>query len=172
MRAAQNGAENIMTNVIFCGIGGQGVLKASEICGAAALRQGFHVKKSEVHGMAQRGGSVESHLRFGDRVYSPLIIPGQADFLVCFYPDEEIRMRHFLKDDGVNFLPFIHDFYEEDIDARFLNTYLLGILSSYLPIETDHWVESLTTIFPRAQDMNKIVFLKGEAFGDRTRGVS
>lgn len=155
-----------MTNVIFCGIGGQGVLTASEICGAAALLQGFHVKKSEVHGMAQRGGSVESHLRFGERVYSPLIIPGQADFLVCFFPDEEARLRHFLKPDGVNFLHLLGLFYKEDIDARFLNTYLLGVLSAYLPIDTDHWISSLTTIFTRAQDMNREVFLKGAAWGN------
>ena len=82
-------------NILFCGTGGQGVLKASEVCGVAAVNAGFKVKKSEVHGMAQRGGSVESHLRIGKEVYSPLIIPGQADFLVSFHEDESKRMNHF-----------------------------------------------------------------------------
>jgi len=72
-------------SITFGGVGGQGILKASEICGWAAMYAGYHVKKSEVHGMAQRGGSVESHLRFGKKVYSPLIPAGSADFLVCFH---------------------------------------------------------------------------------------
>ena len=75
-------------NILFCGIGGQGVLKASEVCGLAAIYDGYNAKKSEVHGMSQRGGSVESHLRFGSEVYSPLIPEGSADFLVSFFKDE------------------------------------------------------------------------------------
>ena len=82
-------------NVLFCGTGGQGVLKAAEVLGVAAMLQGYKVKKSEVHGMAQRGGSVESHLIFGPAVYSPLIIPGQADFLVCFMKAREKGFLHF-----------------------------------------------------------------------------
>ena len=77
------------TSILFCGIGGQGILKAAEVCCLAAMYEGFHVKKSEVHGMAQRGGSVESHVRFGEKVYSPLIGRGQADIL--FSTDETER---------------------------------------------------------------------------------
>ncbi|MHC4773076.1 MAG: 2-oxoacid:acceptor oxidoreductase family protein, partial [Planctomycetota bacterium] len=67
-------------NVTFGGIGGQGIIKASELVGWAAMYEGYHVKKSEVHGMSQRGGSVESHVRFGKKIYSPLVSPGGADF--------------------------------------------------------------------------------------------
>jgi indolepyruvate ferredoxin oxidoreductase beta subunit len=154
-----------MHSILFCGIGGQGVLKASEICGVAALLDGYHVKKSEVHGMAQRGGSVESHLRFGDRVHSPLIRPGETDYLVCFHPDEESRLRHFLRADGKSFLPFIEHFEGTGIDGRFLNTYFLGILSAYLPISESSWLRALKTVFTRAQEKNREVFLQGAAFG-------
>jgi len=99
-------------SITFGGIGGQGVLKASEICGWAALYAGYHIKKSEVHGMAQRGGSVESHLRFGKRVYSPLIVAGGADFLVCFHRDEQPRLKAFLKKGGVMDDDFIDSYIE------------------------------------------------------------
>ena len=158
-----------MVNILFCGVGGQGVLKASEIAGSAALLQGYRVKKSEVHGMAQRGGSVESHLRFGEQVHSPLIVPGQADFLVCLYEDEEKRLKHFLKPDGVDFLPYLQRFGDEEIDGRFINTYLLGILSSFLPIEREHWLQALTTIFTRAKETNREVFVRGHEIGERFR---
>ena len=73
-------------NILFCGTGGQGVLKAAEVCGWAAMFAGLHAKKSEVHGMAQRGGSVESHLRFGKKVFSPLIPKGRVDVLCRSIP--------------------------------------------------------------------------------------
>ena len=65
-------------NILFSGVGGQGILLASELTAHAQLAAGFDVKKSEVHGMAQRGGSVEAHLRYGEKVYSPLIEPGSG----------------------------------------------------------------------------------------------
>ena len=65
-------------NITFGGTGGQGILKAAEICGWAAMFAGYHVKKSEVHGMAQRGGSVESHVRFGKKVFSPIVSAGRS----------------------------------------------------------------------------------------------
>ena len=71
-------------NILFTGVGGQGILLASELTAYAQLAAGFDVKKSEVHGMAQRGGSVEAHLRYGEKVYSPLIEPGKADIQVAF----------------------------------------------------------------------------------------
>jgi len=154
-----------MHSILFCGVGGQGVLKASEICGMAALLQGFNVKKSEVHGMAQRGGSVESHLRFGEKVYSPLIMPGQADQLVCFNRGEADRVSHFLKEDGTSFVGYIDVFEKQELSPLFLNTFLLGILSSYLPIEQDYWLTALKTVFTRAQDENRTVFLKGAEVG-------
>ena len=79
-------------NIHFCGVGGQGILLASELTAHALLAAGFDAKKSEVHGMAQRGGSVEAHLRFGTtRVYSPLIEPGTVDIMLAFEMMEAVR---------------------------------------------------------------------------------
>ena len=84
-------------NILFTGVGGQGILLASELTAYAQLAAGFDVKKSEVHGMAQRGGSVEAHLRYGEKVYSPLIEPGKADIQVAF---EELE--------AARYLPYLH----------------------------------------------------------------
>jgi indolepyruvate ferredoxin oxidoreductase beta subunit len=88
-------------NVFLAGVGGQGILLASEVLGEAFLSSGYDVKKSEVHGMAQRGGAVTTHLRFGPKVYSPLIEPGAADLLIAFEKLEALRFLHYLKPDGV-----------------------------------------------------------------------
>jgi indolepyruvate ferredoxin oxidoreductase beta subunit len=87
-------------NVFLAGVGGQGILLASEILAEAFLRGGSDVKKSEVHGMAQRGGAVTTHLRFGPKVYSPLIEPGTADLLIAFEKLEALRFIHYLKPGG------------------------------------------------------------------------
>ena len=83
-------------NILFCGVGGQGILLASELTAYSLLSAGADVKKSEVHGMAQRGGSVEAHLRFGPKVYSPLIEMGTVDFLVSFELMEAARYLPYL----------------------------------------------------------------------------
>jgi len=87
-------------NILIVGVGGQGILLASEMLSSVAMRAGYDVKKSEVHGMAQRGGIVSSHVRFGDKIYSPLIPLGQADTLLAFEEIEALRWIHFLKKDG------------------------------------------------------------------------
>lgn len=87
-------------NVFLAGVGGQGILLASEVLCEALLDGGFDVKKSEVHGMAQRGGAVTTHLRFGRKVYSPLIEPGAADLLVAFEKMEGLRFAHYLAPGG------------------------------------------------------------------------
>lgn len=84
-------------NILFSGVGGQGILLASEITALGLLAAGFDVKKSEVHGMAQRGGSVTAQLRYGKKVYSPLIEPGCADIQVAFEMMEAVR-----------YLPYLH----------------------------------------------------------------
>ncbi len=84
-------------NIHFCGVGGQGILLASELTAHALLAAGFDAKKSEVHGMAQRGGSVEAHLRFGKtKVYSPLIEPGTVDLMLAFETMEAARYLPYL----------------------------------------------------------------------------
>ncbi len=88
-------------NILMVGVGGQGIILASEIVSEAALNAGYDVRKSEVHGMAQRGGSVSSHVRFGKEVKSPLIELGQADLMLAFEKAEALRACDFLKDDAV-----------------------------------------------------------------------
>jgi indolepyruvate ferredoxin oxidoreductase, beta subunit len=86
-----------ITNILVCGIGGQGVMTATEILAEAAIHMGHDVKKTEVAGMAQRGGVVTSHLRFGPRVLSPQIVAGEADLLVGFEAAEALRWANFLR---------------------------------------------------------------------------
>jgi indolepyruvate ferredoxin oxidoreductase beta subunit len=88
---------NPTTNILVVGIGGQGVMTASEILSEAAISRGFEVKKTEVAGMSQRGGVVSSHVRFGSRVLSPEIAPGEADILVGFEAAEAMSWSHYLR---------------------------------------------------------------------------
>jgi indolepyruvate ferredoxin oxidoreductase, beta subunit len=92
---------NKTLNITLVGVGGQGTLLASEILCRVALLGGKDVKKSEVHGMAQRGGSVVSQVRVGEKVYSPLIAVGETDILVSFEKLEALRFAHFLSPTGV-----------------------------------------------------------------------
>jgi indolepyruvate ferredoxin oxidoreductase beta subunit len=87
-------------NVFLAGVGGQGILLASEVMCEAFLLGGYDVKKSEVHGMAQRGGAVTTHLRYGRKVFSPLIERGGADLLIAFEKMEALRFAHYLKPSG------------------------------------------------------------------------
>jgi len=89
--------ENEVTNIILVGVGGQGIILASEVLAEAALEAGYDVRKSEVHGMAQRGGSVSSHVRFGKEVKSPLIELGRADYMLAFEKVEGLRSCDYLK---------------------------------------------------------------------------
>ena len=88
-------------NVMVVGVGGQGTLLTSRIIGKTALNAGFDVKLSEVHGMAQRGGSVVTFVRFGEKVNDPVVEEGSADILIAFERLEALRYAHFLKKDGV-----------------------------------------------------------------------
>ncbi len=87
-------------NIVIAGVGGQGVLMASKVLAESALASGMDVKQNEVHGMAQRGGSVISFVRIGDQVSSPVVMPGSADLLISFEPLEALRYSHFLKPGG------------------------------------------------------------------------
>ena len=87
-------------NVMIVGVGGQGSLLASKLLGKLLTQEGFDVKVSEVHGMSQRGGSVVTYVRFGDKVYSPVISKGEADFIVSFEKIEAARYADTLKKDG------------------------------------------------------------------------
>ncbi len=89
-----------VTSIMIVGVGGQGTLLASRIIGNMLLSQGFDVKLSEIHGMAQRGGSVVTYVRFGESVSSPIIDEGGADFIVSFEQLEAYRWLPYLKNDG------------------------------------------------------------------------
>ncbi|MHC4292298.1 MAG: 2-oxoacid:acceptor oxidoreductase family protein [Planctomycetota bacterium] len=151
-------------NITFGGIGGQGIIKASELVGWAAMYEGYHVKKSEVHGMSQRGGSVESHVRFGKKIFSPLVAPGQADFLLCFQGDEHYRLKPFLKKDGIDLVDYLAPAMEMIENPRYLNTALVGVLSAFLPISNKSWQKALKTVFkPKILPGNKAVFKKAKS---------
>ncbi len=87
-------------NVLIVGVGGQGIILASDVLGRVAARHGYDVKKNEIHGMAQRGGSVSSHVRFGKVVSSPIIKMGEADVLLSFEQIETLRYFPFLSENG------------------------------------------------------------------------
>lgn len=88
-------------NIMVVGVGGQGTLLTSRIIGKTALAKGYDVKLSEVHGMAQRGGSVVTFVRFDDKVFEPVVEEGSVDVLISFERLEALRYAHFLKKDGV-----------------------------------------------------------------------
>ncbi|GAB4245838.1 MAG: indolepyruvate oxidoreductase subunit beta [Thermoleophilia bacterium] len=88
------------TNVLVAGVGGQGVILATYVLSQVALEEAYDVKQNDVVGMSQRGGSVVSHLRFGQNVHSPLVAPGTADLLLSFEALEALRYQHWLKAEG------------------------------------------------------------------------
>jgi indolepyruvate ferredoxin oxidoreductase beta subunit len=134
-------------NVRFAGLGGTGVIKASDIFADVVFRLGHTVKKAEVHGMSQRGGSVQSDIRFGPEVHSPMIPDGACDFLVVLEPSQVEVVRGGLRPGGVLLTP-------GDIDvarlptAKALNVAMLGRLSRQFDFPEQSWRESLRTNFP------------------------
>ena len=90
-----------MMNVLIAGVGGQGTLLASRVLGKYAMLAGKDCKLSEIHGMSQRGGSVVTHVRIGDKIYSPVIWEGSADVVLAFEALEAARVKHYLKKGGV-----------------------------------------------------------------------
>ncbi len=89
-------------NLLVVGVGGQGTLLASSVLAAVGIRAGFDVKKAEVHGMAQRGGSVSSHIRWGKKIYSPLIGKGEADFMISLEKLESLRYVDMLRSGAIS----------------------------------------------------------------------
>lgn len=149
-------------NIIVAGLGGQGVLKASDIVAEAVFSAGFDVKKSEVHGMSQRGGSVSSEVRYGNDVASPMIPAGETDFLLVL-EDTQIEVnRPKLKADG-RLITL------SDVDAaklenpKTINIAMLGVLSASLPeIPENCWTDALKKFLP---EKHHAVNLKAFALG-------
>lgn len=152
-------------DIFLTGIGGQGVLLASEIISQAALLARYDVKKSEVHGMSQRGGSVTSCVRLGKKVYSPLIERGQADFLVSFVPEEGRRHAGYLRKGGV-IIEAPPGMQGRLRNLRTLNIALVGIVSAYLDIPLGLWMKVIAANVPaESLEDNKHAFLIGREIG-------
>jgi indolepyruvate ferredoxin oxidoreductase, beta subunit len=136
-----------VTNIVVAGLGGQGVLKASGILADVAFRAGLDVKKSEIHGMSQRGGSVSSDVRFGAEVFSPMVPQGQADYLVVLAPSQVEVARPMLKAGGVLVQP-AHIDESKLANKKSLNVALLGALARHLDLADNLWHAAITAALP------------------------
>ncbi len=152
-----------VTNVVVAGLGGQGVLKGTDILADVALRAGYDVKKSEIKGMSQRGGSVTGDVRFGTEVFSPMVPAGEADFLLVLEPTQVEPNRHLLRAgalvitaEAINIASLPH--------KRTLNVALLGALSAHLPMPEDLWLASLRRAFDQSFfEGNRKAFVLGRS---------
>lgn len=162
-KAGQAGQAGQVTNVVIAGLGGQGVLKASDILAEAAFLAGLDVKKAEVHGMSQRGGSVSSDVRFGAKVLSPMVPPGQADYLVVLEADQVDNNRWQLRAGGVLLGPECIDM-DKLTNKRSINVAMLGVLSRHLDIPRAEWMAAVkASLPPKLHEANEQAFAVGEA---------
>ena len=164
---------NQVTNVVIAGLGGQGAIRISDILSDAAFRVGYDIKKSEIHGMSKRGGSVSSDVRFGPKVYSPMVPPGEADFLIVLHPTQVDNNLHHLRKGGVLITTDLilkegQDFKDLDADTsnplteRNCNVCLLGFLSTYLDIDESAWLPAIYDNLPKkVHEQNAAVFEYG-----------
>ena len=153
---------NEVTNIIAAGLGGQGVLKITDILADVIFRAGMDVKKSEVHGMSQRGGSVSSEVRFGKKVNSPMVPAGEGDILVVLDASQLEVARPVLKKDGIVIAP--SDVPTEKLtNPKALNVMLLGALSAKLPRFPEAlFLEALKAAFPaKLHEANEAMFRLG-----------
>ncbi len=180
------------TNIIIAGVGGQGILTIAAILDTAALEADLNIKQSEVHGMSQRGGAVQSHLRISDKeIFSDLIPKGKADLIISVEPMELLRYLPYLKKKGflitdtnpflnITDYPDLKELYTEIkshpncilIDAKKIakelgnskatNIVLLGAASSLLPLSDESLKKAITTLFERKGE--RIVNKNIEAF--------
>lgn len=180
------------TNIILSGVGGQGILTIAAVLDTAALDQKLHVKQAEVHGMSQRGGAVQSHVRISDKpIYSDLIPLGKADIILSVEPMELLRYLPYLRPEGwliTDSEPFINNKNYPDSESLFkeieshtnsivinateiaknignskaANMVLLGAVSALLPIKEAALLDAIKTLFQRKSD--RIIQLNLEAF--------
>jgi indolepyruvate ferredoxin oxidoreductase beta subunit len=149
---------NKVVNVVLAGLGGQGVIKASDILAEAAFAAGFDVKKSEIHGMSQRGGSVTSDVRFGPLVFSPMVPSGEADFVVAFAEDQIEVQKSQLKPQGVLITPSAID-PAAIPNRKCMNIALLGALSRHLTITPETWRDAIRRhLKPELVELNLTAF--------------
>lgn len=150
-----------LTNVVIAGLGGQGVLKASDILADAVFRAGFDVKKAEVHGMSQRGGSVNTDVRFGRQVFSPMVPFGEADYLVVLNPTQLENNRGYLRPGGILIEPSSIDPAQLP-HPRSLNVALIGRFSRHLDLPDECWEQALAAnLRPDLLALNRQAFALG-----------
>ena len=149
-------------SVVFAGLGGQGVIKASDMLSEAAFRMGYDVKKSELHGMSQRGGSVSSDVRFGKKVWSPMVPDGEADYLVAVSEDQiEVAGICLNPNGGVIVKPSSLGIDPQKADKT-LNIALLGLLNMHLKFPLELWEGVIRDSFaPDLVEMNIAAFKLG-----------
>ena len=136
-----------VVNITVAGLGGQGVLTVTDIIAEVMFRAGFDVKKSEVHGMSQRGGSVSSEVRYGKEVASPMVPEGESDFLIVMEPTQVEVNRHKLKAGGV--LITTDDVPMDKLtNPKALNTMMLGALSKHLELADERWLAAIKERLP------------------------
>jgi len=146
---------------VVAGLGGQGVLKGSDIIAGVAFLAGLDVKKSEVHGMSQRGGSVASDVRFGARVFSPMVSAGEADFLLVLDATQIEVNRAMLAQAGVLIEPGMLAG-RTLRSAKSLNVALVGALSRHLDFSEELWTQALRdNLAPKLLDVNLQAFAIG-----------
>ena len=186
-------------NIILAGVGGQGILSIAFVIDNAALDAGFHFKQAEVHGMAQRGGAVMSHLRYGDsEIYSDIIPIGRADLIISIEPLEVLRYWHYLQPDGwvvTSITPYVNipDYPENDIllaelaafdnivmidtahiakaagNLRAQNMAVIGAASDLLDFSEEQLLRFIEVLFARKSEKIVAVNQRAFAFG-RTAG--
>lgn len=152
---------NHVVNIVVAGLGGQGVLKASDIVAEVAFAAGLDVKKSEIHGMSQRGGSVSSDVRYGPKVYSPMVPDGAADFLVLLDATQVEVNRAVLKPGGILLEPCALAGYKLKSEKS-INVALLGALSRHLEFPESLWTAAIANhLAPKLHAMNFEAFASG-----------
>ena len=150
-----------ITNVLFAGIGGQGIILASDLLSEMAFRCGFDVKKSEIHGMSQRGGSVSGDVRFGKKVYSPMIPAGEADYLVVLSEDQVEVCKNMINENTVILTPAILGDFDP---GKSLNVAMLGALNAELKLDKEVWFGLLREHFKgELAEINIAAFERGES---------
>ena len=179
-------------DIILCGVGGQGILSITFVIDSAALKQGLSFKQAEVHGMAQRGGAVQSHLRISDSpIFSDLIPKGEADMILSVEPLESLRYFDYLSPEGIVISsrnPFVNipdypdlqgileqiqelsrhvlidseTLAKEVGSSKSVNMILLGAASPFIQLETEYLVEHIRVLFQRHGE--KVVDINLEAF--------
>lgn len=156
------------TNIRIAGLGGMGVLTSSRILAEVFFQAGYDVKKAEVHGMSQRGGSICSDVRFGSKVHSPMIPAGEIDYLLLFQEDQLDLYREDCSEETEILRAELID--RSRLPRRkTLNVAMLGMLSRRLGLAPELWLEVIGQVVPeRFFEMNRQAFMTGTESGDES----